>query len=167
MSKTEVDQQKIAKRIEAERGNVFARIHASFVSSRTQSQRLLQHGGGLSVVEWRTLWDLSEIGPMTIRDLARTQRSDPSQLSRALPGMRRKGLVSMERDAGDGRQTIVRIAEAGQRAFDRAAPVMAKRRAALRTRFSAEEMVQLVDFLDRIDQFTDLSVDEILAQETD
>jgi len=74
--------------------NIFARLTSVYAASRTQGQNLLQKGGGLSILEWRVLWDLSEVGPMTIRDLASTQRADHSLLSRALPDMQRKGYVA-------------------------------------------------------------------------
>ena len=77
-------------------------------------------------MEWRVLWDLAEVGPMTIRDLATIQRADHSLLSRALPQMKEKGFVEMHRDVTDGRQTIVVIAAKGRAAYEKAAPVMAR-----------------------------------------
>ena len=133
MSKpTERDIARIRARQAREDFNIFSRLPAVYAASRSQGQKFLQKGGGLSIVEWRTLWDLHEVGPMTIRDLATIQRADHSLLSRALPEMRRKGFVTMRRDVQDGRQTIVEIADGGRAAYVRAAPVMARRRAALR-----------------------------------
>ena len=54
-------------------------------------------------MEWRTLWDLVDAGPLTIRDLGAIQRSDHSLVSRALPEMRKKGYVTMPRDMQDER----------------------------------------------------------------
>ena len=154
------------ERIEARRGredfNVFSRLPAVYAASRTQGQHLLQIGGGLSIVEWRTLWDLHEVGPMTIRDLASIQRSDHSLLSRALPEMRRKGYVSMRRSEEDGRQTIVALTQTGRDAYDQAAPTMARRRAALRETFTQEELADFVSYLDRLDQFLRMPIHEVL-----
>ena len=162
---TERDTARIRARRAREDRNVFSRLPPVYAASRKQGQHLLQAGGGLSIVEWRTLWDLHEAGPLTIRDLATIQRADHSLLSRALPEMRRKGLVSMERDAADGRQTIVALTDAGRAAYGRAAPVMARRRAALREAFSEDEIAAFIGYLDRLEAFLRSPVDEILALE--
>jgi len=133
--------------------NLFSRLPATYAASRKQGQKILRKAAGLSIVEWRVLWDLSETGPVTIRDLADIQRTDHSLLSRALPEMRRKGYVTMRKDTDDGRQTIVELTDTGRAAYDRAAPSMKKRRDALSELFSTEELAQFVDFLDRLDEF--------------
>lgn len=102
---------------------------------------------------------------MTIRDLAAIQRTDHSLLSRALPEMRRKGYVEMERSTEDGRQTVVRLTEAGQKAYDTAAPIMARRREALRDVFSEDEILAFAGFLDRLEVFLHRPVQEILNTE--
>ncbi|MDE4174478.1 MarR family transcriptional regulator [Phaeobacter sp. PT47_59] len=167
MSKpTERDIAGIRARQAREDYNLFSRLPAVYAASRSQGQKFLQKGGGLSIVEWRTLWDLHEVGPMTIRDLATIQRADHSLLSRALPEMRRKGFVTMRRDVQDGRQTIVEIAEAGRAAYERAAPVMARRRAALRGVFSEEEIAAFVGYLDRMEEFLRIPIEEFLEEDT-
>jgi DNA-binding MarR family transcriptional regulator len=155
---------RLRARQERERRNIFSRLPAIYAASRTQGQRFLKKGGGLSIVEWRTLWDLHSVGPMTIRDLAETQRNDHSLLSRALPEMRRKGYVTMERDGRDGRQTLVTLAPAGEAAYQKAAPVMALRRQALRDVFSESEIDAFVDLLDRLDDFLRQPVDDLMDQ---
>ncbi len=161
----ERDTDRIEARRARENYNVFSRLPAVYAASRVQGQHLLQIGGGLSIVEWRTLWDLHEVGPMTIRDLASIQRSDHSLLSRALPEMRRKGFVTMNRSAEDGRQTIVALTEAGRKAYEQAAPVMARRRAALREAFSEKELAEFVGYLDRLDVFLRSPIEDILREE--
>lgn len=145
--------------------NIFARLPTVYAASRSQGQHLLQKCAGLSIMEWRVLWDLSEVGPMTIRDLALTQRADHSLLSRALPKMRSKGYVEMSRDATDGRQTIVEIARKGRAAYERAAPVMTRRRAALRDAFSEDEMRAFLGYLDRLETVLRHPVDDILKED--
>lgn len=155
------DEARIAARKSREDTNIFARLSSICAASRTQGQKLLQIGGGLSIMEWRVLWDLIEAGPMTIRDLAEIQRADHSLLSRALPKMRRKGFVTMARDPRDGRQTLVALAPEGAAAYRCAAPVMASRRAALREEFSEEEILTFVGFLDRLEGFLHRPTEEI------
>ncbi|MEM7523144.1 MAG: MarR family transcriptional regulator [Pseudomonadota bacterium] len=157
--------ERIRRRRMRQEQNLFSRMPAAYAASRQQGQNLLQQAAGLSIVEWRVLWDLSEAGAMTIRDLAEIQRTDHSQLSRALPAMRKKGLVSVRRDASDGRQTLVEIAPAGQRAYEKAAPVMQRRRNALRATFSDEEIAGFIGMLDRLDEFWRQPIENILEVE--
>ncbi len=160
------DLSRLNKRIARENSNLFARLAAIYAASRKQAQHMLQDCDHLSIVEWRTLWDLHEAGAMTISDLAACQRTDQSQLSRSLPEMRRKGLVSMSRSTEDRRQTIVALTEAGQETFDHAAPVMARRRAALRRKFSDEELATFLGFLDRLEDFVRLPAQDFAEEET-
>ena len=155
----------IRQRRAREQQNLFSRLPATYAASRLQAQRVLQQAGGLSVVEWRVLWDLYEAGPMMIRDLAEIQRTDHSLLSRALPAMRKKGFVTMSRDSGDGRQIVVALAEAGRMAYETAAPVMKRRRDALRAEFSAQEITAFVDLLDRFEDFLRRPIDTILERD--
>lgn len=160
------DLAQIAVRQAREDFNIFSRLPAVYAASRKQGQHLLQEGGGLSIMEWRVLWDLAEVGPMTIRDLATIQRADHSLLSRALPQMKEKGFVEMHRDATDGRQTIVVLAAKGRAAYDKAAPVMARRRAALKTAFTPAEIEDFVGYLDRLEHFLRRPIDRILQEDT-
>ena len=154
----------IRARMEREGLNIFSRLPAIYAASRMQGLNFLDRGGGLSIVEWRTLWDLVEAGPVTIRDLAAIQRADQSLLSRALPDMAKKGYVTMQRDTHDRRQTIVALTGKGRAAYDRAAPIMARRRAALRDVFSDEEIQQFAAYLDRLEEFLHIPADQILAE---
>lgn len=152
----------IQARIEQQETNIFARLPPVHIAVRQQGAKFLERCGGLSTVEWRTLWELNEVGPMTIRQLAQIQRTDHSLLSRALPQMREKGLVKMVRGEKDGRQTIVALTPEGRAVYDRAAPVMARRRAALREVFSEDEIRTFVGFLDRLDAFVRIPVEDLI-----
>lgn len=165
MTERKRDLEKIRARQAREDLNVFSRLPSVYAASRKQGQHLLQIGGGLSIMEWRVLWDLHEVGPMTIRDLAKVQRADHSLLSRALPDMRRKGYVEMQRDTDDGRQTIVHLTDAGQAAYAAAAPIMSRRRAALRETFTETEIADFVGYLDRLQAFLQQPVEEILHED--
>lgn len=161
----ERDVDRIKARIDREDTNLFARLAAIYAASRKQAQGLLQAGGGISIVEWRTLWDLHEVGPMTISDLASTQRADHSQLSRALPQMRHKGLVSMHQAAQDGRQMIVTLTDKGRDAYHLAAPIMGRRRDALDSVFTQTEINEFVGYLDRLEHFVRRPASEIVQGE--
>jgi len=70
----------------------------------------------------------------------------------------------MERDKSDGRQTIVAIAPKGRTAYAQAAPVMARRRAAIRETFTEDEIKDLVGYLDRLEAFLRQPISEILNE---
>ena len=158
------DQERIRARQSREDYNVFSRLPAVYAASRRQGQRFLEIGGGLSILEWRTLWDLHEVGAMTIRDLATIQRTDHSLISRALPSMVKKGYITMERDTKDGRQTIVDLTPIGQEAYAKAAPIMAQRRASLKNCFSDDEIKNLVYYLDKLENYLRISPDILLDE---
>ena len=162
MTRLDPDRKRLDVRRRRETANLFSRVSATYAASRSQAQRLLKAGGGLSIVEWRILWDVLEAGPITVRELADLQKSDHSLISRILPKMVKSGLITLTRDTKDGRQTLVDLTQQGIAEYEKAAPVMAKRRAALLKHFSKEEIDQWVEYLDRFDQFCRLSVDEIL-----
>lgn len=161
----QIDAARVRARTEREGFNIFARLPAVYAASRTQGRHFLELCGGLSIVEWRTLWDLAETGPLTIRELATIQCADHSLLSRALPDIRDKGYVTMHRSPTDGRQTIVELTVKGRAAYERAAPVMARRRAALKEVFSEEELRVFAGFLDRLEEFLRIPVDKIASKE--
>ena len=157
--------ERLERRVRREKSNLFARLTPIYAASRSQTERFLKYGGGLSTVEWRVLWDLHEVGPMSIRELAKIQRTDHSKLSRALPAMRAKGYVLIERDKSDGRQTVVSMTEVGLAAYELAAPFMKRRRQALRSEFSEEEMNTFVEFVDRFENFLRRPVEDILKED--
>lgn len=158
-------QERIAQRRQREAQNLFSRLPATYAASRKQGQRVLKYAGGLTIVEWRTLWDLSEVGPLTIRDLSKIQRTDQSLISRALPAMKAKGYVTVFPSSTDGRQTIVELTDLGRSAYQKAAPIMKKRRDALRAEFSAEEIANFTAFLDRLEEFLNIPVEDFLGED--
>lgn len=159
---SEQQKERIRTRRAKVRENLIYRLPRTYAASRLQGEKLLQHTGNLSILEWRVLWDLVEAGPMTIRDLADIQRSDPSQLSRALPAIRDKGFVTMTRHSGDGRQVLVELTEAGKAAYNACAPDMQNRRNALRAAFSSEEMDTFLRLMDKLEDFLHLPIDAIV-----
>ena len=130
---------------------MFGRLSAAAIASRGQAQRLLKGSAGLSITEWRILWDLVEAGPLSIQDMASTQRTDHSLISRVVPDMQRKGYVSTARGTDDKRQSLVALTEEGARAFEEASPVMRARRARLANTYTEAEMEMFLHFLDRFE----------------
>ena len=158
-------QDRIEKRRAFEAKNPFSLMDTAHHAARQQGLHILQKTAGLTTVEWRVIWDLHEAGPMTIRDLAQIQRSDPSLISRVLPRMERKGFVRMTRGAKDARQVVVDLDSAGRSAYAAASPAMKRRREALRNSFSEQELATLIDLLTRLEDVLRAPVDSILEPE--
>ncbi|MEJ6389563.1 MarR family winged helix-turn-helix transcriptional regulator [Gymnodinialimonas ulvae] len=157
--------QRVAARKAQHQDNPFGRLQATASASRRQSQRLLAQAGGLSIAEWRILWDLCEAGPLSVQDMAQIQRTDHALISRALPGMREKGFVQVLSHTGDRRETLIEVLPAGTAAFAAAAPIMQRRRAALSEALTPEGLTQMIQSFDRLDAYLDIPIDALLSQE--
>jgi DNA-binding MarR family transcriptional regulator/ribosomal protein S18 acetylase RimI-like enzyme len=77
--------------------------------------RLLE--SSFSLPESRVLWELAHSPGLTASALAEALQLDAGYLSRLLAGLRERKLVKAERAAHDGRQTLLSLTPAGQRAL--------------------------------------------------
>ncbi len=141
--------QRLAARKATQDANLFGRLQAAATASRTQAQRLLLSAGGLSITQWRILWDLHEAGPLSVQDMASIQRTDHSLVSRALPAMRDKGYVETVPNPDDKRQSLVNMTAAGAQAYANAAPIMQMRRDGLGESFDQDEIATFLRLIDR------------------
>ena len=81
-------------------------------------------GSGVSGADYQMLAPLAEAGPagMRPRDLGYSAGWDRSRLAHQLGRMEKRGLVTREPAADDGRGTVVRLTEAGRAALRAASP---------------------------------------------
>lgn len=142
---------RLASRKAQQDENLFGRLQAAATASRSQAQRLLLSAGGLSITQWRILWDLQEAGPLSVQDMATIQRTDHSLVSRALPAMRDKGYVETVTNPEDKRQSLIKMTAVGTRAFANAAPIMKKRRESLGEIFEPHEIATFLRFIARFE----------------
>ncbi|HCN72883.1 MAG TPA: MarR family transcriptional regulator [Pusillimonas sp.] len=70
---------------------------------------------GLTVTEWRILGSLIEAEGETVGELAKLAVTKQPTLSKVLPGLESKGLVTLETARADRRHTVVRITPKGTR----------------------------------------------------
>ncbi len=143
--------QRLALRKATQDENLFGRLQAAATASRSQAQRLLSSAGGLSITQWRILWDLEEAGPLTVQDMATIQRTDHSLVSRALSVMRDKGYVETVTNPEDKRQSLIRMTAAGAHAFANAAPTMKERRESLADIFEPNEIATFLSLISRFE----------------
>ena len=70
-----------------------------------------------TLTEARVLYELAQREAGTAAGLGRALGLDPGYLSRILRGFQRRGLLSRQPSATDGRQSLLRLTARGQRAF--------------------------------------------------
>ncbi len=70
-----------------------------------------------SLTQARVIYELAQHDTTTATGLVRQLGLDPGYLSRLLRGFQRRGLLSKQRSARDGRQSLLRLTAKGQRAF--------------------------------------------------
>ncbi|PTX54635.1 DNA-binding MarR family transcriptional regulator [Litoreibacter ponti] len=153
-----------ARQLEQNR-NLFGRLSAASLASRVQAQRMLKSAGELSITEWRVLWDLAEAGPLTVTEMAAIQRTDHALISRAVPGMVRKGYVTTSISEADRRQSLIALTGYGHQVFERTSLVMSARRAALSRTFSEKELNTFIELIDRFEAFVEAPLSENLSIE--
>src|SRR5689334_11558899 len=81
---------------------------------------LLQEGlleTEFSLTEARVIFELAASGPADAASLRRRLDIDPGYLSRLLARLGSAGLISRQRDPGDGRRQVIELTEKGQAAF--------------------------------------------------
>ena len=74
-------------------------------------------GSAFGLTEARVLFELAHRDDVAVSELRRDLDLDAGYLSRILSGFTASGLVAREKSAADGRRQVVRLTEAGQRAF--------------------------------------------------
>lgn len=119
---------------------------------RALDARLLaEHQLPLSAFEALIQIAHAEDGTISISDLAERIRLSPSQVSRLVIDLERRGLVQRHRSSTDARSTHAAITEAGQAELREAAPTyLSTIRAHLFDRLSEREVKQLRRIWERI-----------------
>jgi DNA-binding MarR family transcriptional regulator len=105
---------------------------------------------GLSRDEWRVLAALAEAGEMKSRDAALQATLDKMQVSRAVAGLERAGLVARSEDPADRRNRILRLSPAGRELLDELLPMVEAREAELLATLAPAERRALDAALDRL-----------------
>lgn len=104
----------------------------------------------LSRDEWRVLAALAETGTMKTRDAALYATLDKMQVSRAVAGLERAGLIAREEDAEDRRNRILTLTPAGRALLRRLTPMVQAREAFLLEALEPEELAVLDRAIDRL-----------------
>lgn len=105
---------------------------------------------GVNEQQWRVIRVLAESGKLDASEVAeRTHILAPS-LTRMIRAMTERGLISKDRDEGDGRRVMLEIAPAGMDLLRRVSPDSARIYADLEARFGKAQMDDLINLLDEL-----------------
>lgn len=110
---------------------------------------------GVTRREWVMLALLSVGGPVSSSDLAARAALDKSATSKALAGLRAKGLVVRSQQAGDRRYAVLELSPGGRELYDRILPVVEGINSRLLSGLQPAEVAQLDGMLDRMQQQAD------------
>ena len=114
------------------------------------ASRRLKDALGIGLAEWRVLCNLGAEPGQSAARIAEISGVDKSVVSRAVAELLRQGLICGSADDGPGRQTALRLTQAGQALHDRGVRRADNRELRLLYGFSPSERDQLIDFLKRL-----------------
>ena len=103
---------------------------------------------GMTLEQWRVVRALAESGGLDAREIAERCAILPPSLSRILPALETKGLLTRSRDPNDGRRSVIDLTREGAALFQRIAPHSEAAYQRLETAFGEENLAKLLENLD-------------------
>ena len=110
---------------------------------------------GVTEQQWRILRALAHVGPMEVTELAEATFLLGPSLSRILPDMEKRQLVSRKQVDSDLRRSVVSLEPKGLRLISSHAPDSEKIYAQIAERFGVERVTQLFTLLQELQESLD------------
>jgi|SRR5215207_2419778 homoprotocatechuate degradation regulator HpaR len=107
---------------------------------------------GVTEQQWRILRALAHTGPMEVSELAAVTCLLPPSLSRILPDMTRRQLISRKRARDDLRRNVITLERKGLRLIATHAPYSEKIYRDIARRFGSQRLEELFDLLRELEQ---------------
>lgn len=104
----------------------------------------------LTINEWRSIVVLAARPDSAAQDISATAGLHPMNVSRAVIGLRKAGMVSETRDPENHRRTLLRLTEAGEDTFKKIAPHAERQAQLLLATLSPEELAVLNRTIDKL-----------------
>ena len=123
-------------------------VAANLVSTRFAA--LYAERFGLTVHEWRIMAALGLKQPATASAICRVTAMDKVQVSRAMAGLLRRGLVLGQPDAADARRTLLAFSAEGWRTYREIVPLAREFGARLQISLGTKEAEALSMLLQRL-----------------
>ena len=102
--------------------------------------------------QWRVIAQLAEGPELKATELGERTSLPKMQVSRALSGLERDGLISRAADTDDRRNLVVRLTASGRALYRKIEPIVLEREAFLLAALSADERAALTRALARIEE---------------
>jgi DNA-binding MarR family transcriptional regulator len=112
--------------------------------------RLYRDRFGLSIAEWRCMAVLGRFAPLSAREVASRTAMDKVQVSRAIAGLRARGLALQATDTKDRRRSKLALSAAGRRMHDEIVPLARDAEARLVAGLAPEDRAHLGALLARL-----------------
>ncbi|HEB96383.1 MAG TPA: MarR family transcriptional regulator [Sedimenticola thiotaurini] len=107
---------------------------------------------GISIMEWRVIAVLGNYQPLSSSDICRHTSMDKVQVSRAVAGLSRSGLVLRRTDSGDRRRSLLRLSARGQRVYRKIVPLALEWEQKLMQALSPREQALFDRLLQKLEQ---------------
>lgn len=125
-------------------------LHRITASPRLDRLNAARAGVAIGYAAMGVLGRVIDEGPIRMSDLAVAGRMHPAALTRQVQGLEAEGYVDRRPDPADGRASVVRATPAGRAAYRRLQATTDAIMSEQLSEWSAEELGELVDLLDRL-----------------
>ncbi|MGB0506468.1 MAG: homoprotocatechuate degradation operon regulator HpaR [Pikeienuella sp.] len=130
----------------------------SLLRARESTMRLFKpyvDSENLSLPQWRVIRALAEGGAHDATDLAERCAVLPPSMSRMLPALQSRGLISRGPSPEDARRQVITLTDEGMAMFKRVAPNSENIYRQLEATFGTDRLNRLLDELDELNRVAD------------
>lgn len=143
------------------RRNLVNRFFRLGNAVQSQTQNLLAEKSDLSVLNFRILLRLRNVGEQNVQAISELLGTNRSVVSRALPKLQDSGWITVKKSEHDHRKSLVSVTKAGSAIVDAHWPLIEARYDKIREQFDTVELDQLFEFLDRLDHIFSLNPTDV------
>ena len=105
---------------------------------------------GLSVSEWRTMAVLGADQALSASEIVARSSMDKVNVSRAVQGLRKAGLLKRDIDGDDRRRAVLRLTDKGRETLETLVPLVLKLEAELLEGLTSDERDTLVRLMEKV-----------------
>jgi len=130
---------------------IMFQIEQTSKTAKQHTQKVFDSLGlGITVEQWILMKIVQETQPLSQKELAEFSLRDPASITRTLDILQKKGFLVREAIPGNRRQYNVRLTSSGEAFVQKHMALVKQQREQSTAGFSAEELNQLSEMLQRI-----------------